>query len=408
MAAASSASAPVLNTQQHDHNREPARVLSPAMLAAQQNRSKVRVSYPVLEAKGYEVRETIGVGGYSKVKLVIHRATQQKYAVKIISKTKAPNGYLAKFLPREISALRRLRHPHVTELHDICDTQDHVYLIMQYASRGDLLEYINSGGSLSEQEARKLFYQMLTAVNFCHQSRVIHRDLKCENMLLDDNFNLLVSDFGFATVVSSVNNKLMTHCGSYAYASPEILTGQPYQGQKSDVWSLGIILFAMTCGRLPYNDKTIKVLMAGIKRKLDFPRRISTELQDFIERILVVDPHWRATVPELLKHPWLADYAQKQYELDPRPDVGLALGLVSRITKPPVGKKKSNKCKSQQSVETTACTAASRSWKGTGRVSKTKDPIKLPAMRDDSSTTASQRPSKGWHWRRPHVFTRRS
>eukprot|EP00045_Choanoeca_perplexa_P001872 m.22138 g.22138 ORF g.22138 m.22138 type:complete len:410 (+) comp11208_c0_seq2:254-1483(+) len=407
--AASSASAPTLSGRSNKKT-----ILSPAKLAQQYNQHAPHSSHPQLEANGYDVHETIGVGGYSKVKLAVHRSTGQKYAVKIISKGKAPAGYLSKFLPREISALRRIKHPNVAGLHDLLDTPDRVYLVMEYAPRGDLLEYINQGGSLSEDEARKLFYQMITAVNYCHGLRVVHRDLKCENMLLDNDLNILVSDFGFATVVPSTSSKLMTHCGSYAYAAPEILTGQPYQGNKSDAWSLGIILFAMTCGRLPYNDKTIKVLMAGIKRKLDFPRRISRELQDFIERILVLDPQWRASVPEMLQHPWMANYAAKQYRLNTSPDVGLALGLISKAArgspKPTRKAKHKSNRRSDESATTPQCPPSPRPSRAQKPSKQEAQSLKLPLV-SDSTDKASMPPSRGaksWTWRRPCVFNKRA
>ncbi|EGD72728.1 CAMK/TSSK protein kinase [Salpingoeca rosetta] len=231
--------------------------------------------YSVLVERGYVMKETIGVGGYSKVKLAVHRKTKQKVAIKVISKRSAPDGYLDKFLPREISALERARHRRITDIYEAIFTTDHVFLVMQYACGGDLLDFINKGGALTEDRARAIFYQLMEALGHCHALGIYHRDLKCENILLDDSNNILVSDFGFATVVDSPSTWLMTHCGSYAYAAPEILDGRPYHGDKSDVWSLGVVLYAMTCGRLPFRDKTVKMLLEDIRRGVVFPRVLS-------------------------------------------------------------------------------------------------------------------------------------
>jgi len=206
---------------------------------------------------------------------------------------------LARTLPIHVSA-RTLQ----VQLHEVIETPDKVMLVMEYAATGDLLDYINRNGSLSEDEACKLFRQMLAAVKYSHDKGVIHRDLKCENMLLDGDGDIKVSDFGFAISIPNHDARLNTHCGSYAYAAPEILMGEKYDGRASDVWSMGVILYAMTCGRLPYDDKSMKVLMAGIRRKLTMPRSMSESLRDLVPRLLTVDAATRITMREALEHPW--------------------------------------------------------------------------------------------------------
>lgn len=258
--------------------------------------------------------------------------------------------YCAKFLPREIKALRRIRHPnvvrissslnriqpsnadpppmqkHVTcllltlcsifpppplpypyqiKLLDQIDDTDRFYMVMEYAPNGDLLEYINKHGYIYEDEAKKMFRQIVTAVAHCHASGVVHRDLKCENILLDEQMNVRVCDFGFAALVQSPTVTLTTHCGSYAYAAPEILTNKPYVGAQSDVWSLGVILYAMTVGRLPFNDSDLPTLMQQIGQRLPTPRRLSSRCTDTIRKILVVNPLKRLRSREILEQPWL-------------------------------------------------------------------------------------------------------
>eukprot|EP00056_Hartaetosiga_gracilis_P005257 m.82848 g.82848 ORF g.82848 m.82848 type:complete len:473 (-) comp12104_c0_seq1:288-1706(-) len=268
-------------------------------------------SFKVLKARGYDVKETIGVGGYSKVKLALNMSTQEKVAIKIITKKDAPPGFLTKFLPREVQALSKIHHPHITNIHEMIETSHFIFIVMQYAAGGDLLDFINKRGALSEDHARKLFHQIMSAVEHCHVNNVYHRDLKCENILLDDKGNILVTDFGFATITTGIDEGLKTHCGSYAYAAPEILRGQTYNGGKSDIWSLGVVLYAMTCGHLPYNDSNIRLLLAAICKPLDFSRVLSNNLQTFLRSILDPDVRTRATFHRLFTHDWMHSYASK-------------------------------------------------------------------------------------------------
>eukprot|EP01147_Barroeca_monosierra_P010969 gene10969-3041_t len=261
--------------------------------------------YTPLIQRGYTIKDTIGVGGYSKVKMALYQQSKQKVAIKVIAKKNAPEGYLEKFLPREIIALEKAKHGNIARLYEVVATPDHVFLIMQYAQGGDLLDFINKNGTLTEERARTLFGQIVDAMVFAHKLGIYHRDLKCENILLDENGNALVSDFGFAVVVDDPSTWLMTHCGSYAYAAPEILNGKPYRGDKSDIWSMGVVLYAMVCGRLPFRDKTVKLLLEDIRRGITFHRVISRQLQDFMYSILEPDVNKRATLEQLLHHPWL-------------------------------------------------------------------------------------------------------
>ena len=201
--------------------------------------------------------------------------------------------------------MRRINHPNVCKLFSTVDGVDKFYMVMEYCQGGDLLEYINKHGYIFEDEAKKLFRQIVNAVAVCHASGVVHRDLKCENILLDEHGNAKICDFGFAALVQTPVVTLSTHCGSYAYAAPEILQNKPYIGAQSDVWSLGVILYAMTVGRLPYNDTDMATLMSQINQRLQPPRRLSSKCTDLLRRILVVNPSKRFRTREILEHPWL-------------------------------------------------------------------------------------------------------
>ena len=204
----------------------------------------------VLEMHGYRVGVSLGSGSYATVKAAYSQKHRCKVAIKIISKRKAPQDYLAKFLPREIDVVKLLKHPNLVVFLQSIETNNRVYLVMEQVTNGDLLDMIRQRKYVKEQQAGQWINQMMDGVEYCHKKGVVHRDLKCENVLLDDNFTIKVTDFGFAK--SGMHPKSNgepvlseTYCGSYAYAPPEILTGTPYEAQGADVWSMGVILFVM-------------------------------------------------------------------------------------------------------------------------------------------------------------------
>lgn len=223
----------------------------------------------ILAAYGYVLGDSLGKGSYAVVKVAFSKKLKRQVAIKIILKKKAPEDYITKFLPREISVMKQLRHPNIIVLHEAIETSSRIYLVMDMADGGDLLDYIKTNGPVSEPEARTFFRQLVDASQYLHSLDVVHRDLKCENILLDRNKNILLSDFGFARTQPMEYNTgrrrlSMTFCGSYAYAPPEILRGIAYDGTRSDVWSLGVVLFTMLCAKLPYDDSNLKLLMEQV------------------------------------------------------------------------------------------------------------------------------------------------
>ncbi|KAK3710167.1 hypothetical protein QZH41_010564, partial [Actinostola sp. cb2023] len=292
------------------------------------------------ERRGYKLTKTIlGSGAYAKVKMAyvleskqekdkrladdLHTKGHNIVAIKIVSKRQAPQEYLQKFMPREIDALNATcRHHNVIQLYETFYSTDKIYLIMEYASKGDLLDYINSRCrrcvGIGEDLAKHFFRQLVEGVSHCHRRNIVHRDLKCENILIDDNNVIKISDFGFATRSPSNRSKLLeTFCGSYAYAAPEILQAQKYDGKFADVWSLGVILYAMLCGKLPYNDNcSLHSLVIQTRTKLNFPIRgaCSQECQLLVRSILRTDPNERMTVSRILVDSWINDgRAEVQY-----------------------------------------------------------------------------------------------
>ena len=257
-----------------------------------------------LAQHGYVLEKTLGNGAYAKVKQAHAIKINKKVAIKIVDRKKAPKDVLNKFMPRELTALRQLSgHDNIVQLHDIIMTDDKIYIVMELAENGDLLDYINAKKRLSERTARSFYRDLISGITVCHKKDIVHRDLKCENLLLDGNYRLKLSDFGFAR--SYTGQPLETYCGSCAYAAPEVILGQPYNGVKSDIWSTGVILYAMVCGRLPFNDKDSKTLLAQVSQGLTFPSDVSASCRDLITKLLASNTKERLSVPEILQHPWM-------------------------------------------------------------------------------------------------------
>ncbi|KAI8388541.1 kinase-like domain-containing protein [Radiomyces spectabilis] len=270
------------------------------------------------EIGNYWLGRTLGKGSSGSVKLGIHKVSGEKVAVKIIPRTYlASNTSVERAVKREIAIMKLIDHPYIMRLLDVIDlaSSSNLYLILEYVQGGELFQHLVSRGKLSESEARRHFQQIIFGLDFCHRHRICHRDLKPENLLLDEKNNIKIADFGMASL-QPVGSLLATSCGSPHYASPEIVTGIPYNGAASDIWSCGIILYALLCGHLPFDDEDIRELLNKVKAgKYKMPSTVSSQARDLIERILVVDPAKRLTMKDVQEHPWFTS--------DPLPDVSL-------------------------------------------------------------------------------------
>ncbi|XP_017784026.1 PREDICTED: testis-specific serine/threonine-protein kinase 3-like isoform X2 [Nicrophorus vespilloides] len=257
-----------------------------------QNTESQKDRKTVLETHGYFLGKTIGAGSYATVRMAHSELHGGNVAIKIVSKYTAPEDYLKKFLPREIEVVKGLKHPNLIRFLQAIETTHRVYIVMEYAENGSLLDIIRKESFIQEQRARKWFRQLVDAIEYCHERGVVHRDIKCENLLMDINYNIKVSDFGFArTYVKHQNGHPVlseTFCGSYAYASPEILRGIPYQPHQSDIWSMGVVLYAMVFGRLPFDDTNYSLLLKQVSNKVTFPRdpKASSACKALINKIL--------------------------------------------------------------------------------------------------------------------------
>lgn len=261
--------------------------------------------YPTLRNCGYDLDRTIGTGGFGKVKLATHVLTGEKVAIKIMDKTK-----LGKDLPRvklEISALKSLSHTNICKLYQVIETESHCYVVMEYCSGGELFDHIVEKSRLSEMESRMFFRQIISAVSYLHENGYAHRDLKPENVLLDKEQNLKIIDFGLcAKPQGGMDSLLLTSCGSPTYAAPELIQGVKYHGSEVDIWSMGVILYALLCGCLPFESDNIDELFRKILRgKYIEPGWLSSGSKRLLRRMLCVDPLKRIRINELINDPWI-------------------------------------------------------------------------------------------------------
>ena len=219
---------------------------------------------------------------------------------------------------REIWILQRLNHPHISRLYEVIETPTDIFLIMEYVSGGELFDYIVSRGRLHEDEARLFFQQLVSAIAYCHCHRVVHRDLKPENLLLAEGSNLKVADFGLSNFMLD-GEFLRTSCGSPNYAAPEVISGNLYAGPEVDVWSCGVILYALLCGSLPFDDESIPRLFKKIKGGVyTLPSHLSAMSRDLIPRMLVVDPMKRISIQDIRSHPWFTVRLPRYLSISPK------------------------------------------------------------------------------------------
>ncbi|XP_010450810.1 PREDICTED: SNF1-related protein kinase catalytic subunit alpha KIN11-like [Camelina sativa] len=265
----------------------------------------------------YRIGKTLGYGSFAKVKLALHVATGHKVAIKILNRSKIKTMGIETKVQREIKILRLLMHPHIIRQYEVIETPDNIYVVMGYVKSGELFDYIVEKGRIQEDEARHLFRQIISGVEYCHRNRIVHRDLKPENVLLDSKCNIKIVDFGLSNVMHD-GHFLKTSCGSPNYAAPEVISGRPYSGPEVDIWSCGVILYALLCGTLPFDDENIPILFDKIKKGMyALPDHLSYAARDLIPRMLMVDPLMRITIPEIRQHPWFNNHLPPYLAIPP-------------------------------------------------------------------------------------------
>uniref|UniRef100_A0A671WWD8 non-specific serine/threonine protein kinase n=1 Tax=Sparus aurata TaxID=8175 RepID=A0A671WWD8_SPAAU len=254
----------------------------------------------------YRLLKTIGKGNFAKVKLARHTLTGREVAIKIIDKTQLN--------PTSLQKVRLcLCCCFSVKLFEVIETDKTLYLVMEYASGGEVFDYLVAHGRMKEKEARAKFRQIVSAVEYCHQKRIVHRDLKAENLLLDADMNIKIADFGFSNEFT-LGSKLDTFCGSPPYAAPELFQGKKYDGPEVDVWSLGVILYTLVSGSLPFDGQNLKELRERVLRgKYRIPFYMSTDCENLLKKLLVLNPGKRGSLQQIMKDRWMnVGYEEKE------------------------------------------------------------------------------------------------
>ncbi|CAF1043985.1 unnamed protein product [Didymodactylos carnosus] len=260
----------------------------------------------------YILSETLGTGSFGKVKKAYHQLTRHTVAIKIVNRGKIKQLDVVGKIRREIQNLRLFRHPHIIKLYQVISTPTDIFMVMEYVAGGELFDYIVKKGKLTEAEARPFFQQIISGVDYCHRHMIVHRDLKPENLLLDDASHVKIADFGLSNMMKD-GELLKTSCGSPNYAAPEVVSGELYAGPEVDIWSCGVILYALLTGTLPFDDDNVQLLFKKIRSGIfPIPETLNPSVVDLLQKMLTVDPVRRATIKDIREHDWfkinLPDY----------------------------------------------------------------------------------------------------
>lgn len=287
--------------------------------AQQQRTAQLASSYASLASElsstslkvvgGYTLGRVIGEGTFGSVHIGTHRLTSTRCAVKRVPKSNLTTSQLT----REIHHHRTLRHPYVVQLYEVIATENTIWLVTELCTGGELFDYLVERGRLLESEARRIFGELVVAVGTMHARGTVHRDLKLENVLLDGDCRVKLGDLGFAREWVRGNKLLETFCGTTGYAAPEMLQGRKYAGELVDVWSLGIILYTLLSGGLPFDDDDEEVMKQLIfKGEYEEPEWLSDEAKDLVRNLIQLEPTKRLSIRGILSHAWF-----KKHIVDP-------------------------------------------------------------------------------------------
>nr|OQO22273.1 hypothetical protein B0A51_09330 [Rachicladosporium sp. CCFEE 5018] len=265
----------------------------------------------------WDLGKTIGAGSMGKVKLARNKETGEQVAVKIVPIASTDGEHRTQAereradhskevrTAREAAIVTLVDHPYICGMRDVVRTNYHWYMLFEYVNGGQMLDYIISHGRLKEKQARKFGRQIASALDYCHRNSIVHRDLKIENILISKTGDIKIIDFGLSNLFSP-RSHLKTFCGSLYFAAPELLQAKAYTGPEVDIWSFGIVLYVLVCGKVPFDDQSMPQLHAKIKKGIvEYPPWLTPECKNLIARMLNTDPQQRATLSEILTHPWM-------------------------------------------------------------------------------------------------------
>ncbi|KAM0673199.1 hypothetical protein GVAV_003364 [Gurleya vavrai] len=263
----------------------------------------IRIGDLILE--NYRIYRDLGEGTYGKVKLALDYSKDKMVALKFVKKSKLKKQSQIERVKFESKLMSILDHPAICKINKTIETFEYFILEMEYIKGEELYGYMRNKKNMSESKAKDIFCQILDGLNYLHENRIVHRDLKPENIMIDENGCVKIIDFGFATIYR-FDALCTTHCGSPYYASPEMVKGHPYMGPEVDIWSLGVILYAMTHGILPFEGKSINEVYANIAQgEYTVSCLLSKPLQDLIKKMICINLKKRATLEDIYLHPWI-------------------------------------------------------------------------------------------------------
>ncbi|XP_043916287.1 testis-specific serine/threonine-protein kinase 4-like [Protopterus annectens] len=273
----------------------------------------------VLGRYGYTLLRCIGSGTYGRVHEAFAERWKCNVAVKIISKKNSPQEYVRKFLPRELQAMKTLKHKNIISLYQVIETTSYMYIVEELASGGDVAEWMSDHGACNEQQARKWFRQLCEGVAYMHSNGIAHRDLKLDNLLIDSDGNIKIADFGFARPVEN-QNLSRTFCGTRSYMPPEVLLRESYNPFLFDMWSLGTILYILVTDQFPFEDDNMGVFVRKLQKGVHFPaqKRIPQDCKVLIGKLLT-DASKRITSEVVLEQPWIRKLNQDRQTVDSTP-----------------------------------------------------------------------------------------
>lgn len=259
----------------------------------------------------YIIGKQIGQGAYAVVRIGLHKPTNRKVAMKIYKKYKLEEPNRRKSVKREIKLMEKMRHQHIVQLYEIIDTHKYVILVMEYVGGGSLHGYIKSKPKrrLEENDAKRIVKQIVEGLRYCHQRCITHRDIKLENLLLDEQNNIKMIDFGFSTCIPN-DKKIKIFCGTPSYMAPEIVLKTEYCGPPADIWALGVLMFTILSGQFPYRGATdeelyTKICNASYHLPAEVKETLSPEAIDLLGQLFSIDADARPSAKQILRHPWL-------------------------------------------------------------------------------------------------------